>query len=750
MASANFMSETTFPVFLRQLNLPLHPAVWTDYVALVVFAGLLVVYLTRGLLWDVPDPYYHVYFERPQSDGKDQNSAKSNQTKAQRSIAKKLNETDKRAVIFWGSQSGTAERFATQLAKECQSRFGLGCLAADLSDYDAESIAELAPTQLAIFILSTYGEGDPSDNATGFWDWINNNLNNSNNRATTHPAAAPLLSNLQYAAFGLGNSNYKYFNRVVDVVAQTLTENGATLLLPVGKADDAQRSTEEDFLAWKDALYAMFRTYLGLEERVVEYQPAITIVEDESLTSIDLHHGEPVGVINNSNNCSPIRALSIKNARELFAPSLSGTDRNCVHMELDLAEYPDIHYKTGDHLGVWPINPNHEVDELLTALQLHERQDVPVLLKSVEGEGAKLQLPSPTTVRALFTHYLEVSAPVSRSTIQGLLAFAPTAEAKSYLLKLAQDKDVYASYLATTHLTLGRLLRLASPNEPWTALPLSFVVEALPPIQPRYYSISSSSVLSPRRAAITALVAADALPANPQQKINGVASNYLLALSKSQSSHAHDSASAEAKDIAPPEIDATTYDVAGPSNLLQGTKLFAHVRKSKFKLPLQSSCPIIMVAAGTGLAPFRAFVAERAKLHSIGKPVGEMLLFFGCRHPDEDFIYRDELMRVAVAGSDQDSDSSPLLKVVTAFSRLPGEPKVYVQQRVREYGRQVVDLIEDKGANFYICGRAAMAREVGASVAEAIKEARGWDDSQVKSWTEGLKRRGKWREDVWG
>lgn len=744
------ISETTFPALLGQLIKPVQPAVLTDYIALLLFAVLSVVYFTRGLLWDRPDPYYHVYFERPQSNGKGTNSQTQAQAKAQRNIAKKLTESDKRAVIFWGSQSGTAERFATQLAKECQLRFGLSCLAADLSDYDAESITELAPPQLAIFVLSTYGEGDPSDNAGGFWDWINSN-HKGNTTKTIEPSAAasessPLLWNLQYAAFGLGNSNYKYYNRVVDVVTQSLTDNGATLLLPVGKADDAQRSTEEDFLAWKDGLYAMFRTRLGLEERAVEYQPAIAIVEDESLTPIDLHHGEPARDNNNSNgsrttaaSCSPIRALSIKNARELFAPSLS--ERNCVHMELDLAEHPEIHYKTGDHLGVWPINPDSEVERLLTALQLHERQDVPVLLRAVDAAGAKVQLPSPTTIRALFRHYLEICAPVSRTTIQGLLSFAPTAEAKSYLLKLAQDKDVYASYLATTHLTLGRLLRLASPGEPWTALPLSYVVEAVPLIQPRYYSISSSSVLSPRRAAITALVAADALPANPQQKINGVASNYLLALSQSQTPSSPDSADAKS-----PELD-TTYDLAGPSNLLQGTKLFAHVRKSKFKLPLQSSCPIIMVAAGTGLAPFRAFVAERAKLYAIGKPVGEMLLFFGCRRPDEDFIYRDELMRVA---GDGNGEPNSLLKVVTAFSRVSGAPKVYVQQRVREYGRQVIDLIEDKGANFYICGRAAMAREVGASVAEAIKEIKGWNDSDVKTWTEGLKRKGKWREDVWG
>ncbi|KIW33088.1 uncharacterized protein PV07_04583 [Cladophialophora immunda] len=717
MASQAF-EISSIPQVVRLFARSLQPTSIADYVALVIAAVIVAGYLTRGTLWDKPDPYYHIYFERPQQ----RDGVASSQAQAQRNIAKKLSETDKRAVIFWGSQSGTAERFANYLAKEVQSRFGLGAISADLSDYDSDSIAQLSGGQLAIFILSTYGEGDPSDNANGFWDWINNGS----------PDALP---DLQYAAFGLGNSNYKYYNRVVDVVVEALKKKGATLLLPVGKADDAERSTDEDFLSWKDDLFAMFRNRLGMEEQVVEYQPTIVVTEDDSLTPIDLHHGEPTHSRDNPKaaaSCSPIRPLSITNPRELFQSS----ERNCVHMELDLAEHPEIHYKTGDHLAVWPTNPESEVEILLTVLRLQDRQDIPISLKSVDA-ATKLQIPTPTTIRALFYRYLEICAPVSRSTIQGLATFAPSPDARLRVLKLGQDKDSYLSYLRKNHLTLGRLLKLASPDEPWAKLPLSYLMEALPLMQPRYYSISSSSVLSPRRAAITALVASDYVPENQEQKINGVTSNYLLALSQSYPATAAAEMQAE-KSVRP------QYDLFGPTNLLQGTKLFAHVRKSKFKLPIQSSCPIIMVAAGTGIAPFRAFIAERAKLHAIGKPIGEMILFFGCRRPQEDFIYREELEQAqAAVGRD-------VFKIITAFSRVQGQDKVYVQQRVREHGKQVVNLIEEKSASFYICGRASMAREVGFSLGETMKEIKGWSDSEVKSWGEGLKRTGKWKEDVWG
>ncbi|KIW80880.1 hypothetical protein Z517_03903 [Fonsecaea pedrosoi CBS 271.37] len=709
---------TSIPQLVRLVTTSLQPASGADYVALVIAAVIVAGYLTRGTLWDKPDPYSYIYFERPQQ----RNGVASSQTPSQRNIAKKLSETDKRAVVFWGSQSGTAERFASHLVKEVQSRFGLGALSADLSDYDSESITELSDGRFAIFILSTYGEGDPSDNANGFWDWIN--------RGSPHS-----LSNLQFAAFGLGNSNYKYYNRVVDVVVEALTRKGATLLLPAGKADDAEHSTDEDFLSWKDDLFAMFRSKLGIEERVVEYQPSIIVTEDDSLALIDIHQGKPTHSRDNPKAaaaCSPIRPLSVTNSRELFQNS----ERNCVHMELDLAEHPEIHYKTGDHLAVWPTNPEPEVEILISVLHLHDRQDFPLSLKSVDA-ATKLQIPTPTTIRALFHRYLEICAPVSRSTIQGLAAFAPSPQAKQRVLELGQDKDLYMSFLKKNHLTLGRLLKLASRGEPWAKLPLAYLIEALPLMQPRYYSISSSSVLIPRKAAITALVASGHVPENPEQKILGVTSNYLLALSQTHPASA-------AADIQAEKVTSPQYDLLGPSNLLHGTKIFGHVRKSKFKLPIQSSCPIIMVAAGTGIAPFRAFIAERAKLHAIGKPIGEMMLFFGCRRPQEDYIYRDDLEQAQAAVGKH------VFQIVTAFSRVPGQDKVYVQQRVREHGTQVVQMIEEKSANLYICGRASMAREVGFNLGETVKALKGWSDSEVKGWTEALKRTGKWREDVWG
>ncbi|KAF2255267.1 cytochrome P450 reductase 2 [Trematosphaeria pertusa] len=713
------METLNFPIDVSGLQSTLHPLLQTiksspiidtlkpsttaDSVAVLLFLLSALGYLTRGRVWDRPDPNYKIYFERPQLvDGES-----SSKTAATRNIAQCLEDGSYQAVIFWGSQSGTSERFAEILARECLIHFGIRALAADLSDYDAESIAAIRGTHFAIFILSTYGEGDPSDNAAGLWDWIKR-VKEENTK----------LDSLRYLALGLGNSNYKYYNRVLDAVVQVLDAAGATTLVPSRRADDARGATEEDFQSWKDDVFALFRR-MGYEEKSVEYQPTVKVElraapdpQNDVAHQISVHHQQ-------SSTNSAILPLPVKNARELFTAG----DRNCIHMELDLGNN-DIVYKTGDHIGIWPCNPDEEVQRLLHALGLEARRSDALEVSPLDG-SAKPKVPSLTTLEAALRHHLEICSLVSRKTALDLAQFAPTPEAKTMILEIGEDRERYAQLISTTHVTLARLLQLASPTAPWTSLPLSFVIENVLPLQPRYYSISSSSVISPRRIAITALVVNKALPGKTGSTIQGLTSNYILSASKLPSNAS----------IPTPSFQHTAYD-----NMESG-RVFAHVRKSKFKLPITSSTPLILISAGTGFAPFRAFLAERTKLHAIGKPVGKILLFFGCRSAHSDFIYREELEKMQNSLGDK-------LEIVTAFSR-DGDKKVYVQDRVEEYAGEILEML-DAGANLYVCGKASMAREVDGKIEEAAATVKGLGETEVKAWTDGLKKRGKWKADVWG
>jgi len=418
----------------------------------------------------------------------------------------------------------------------------------------------------------------------------------------------------------------------VNTVDKLLQTSGAEQLLPVGKADDAKARIQEDFLFWKETLFRFLKDNFKLKEHELKYEPSVAVVEDDSLQLADLHLSEPIpsktAQIGAAN--SIIRPLSIKQSRELF----KSTNRNYIHIELNLQDHPQLTYKTGDHLAIWPINPDEEVNRLLRVLGLTERRDVLILINALES-SVKIKLPSPTTLDALFRHYVEICASVSRDTVKTLVQFAPNSNAKAYFESLSRDKETYAELLTHTHVNVGRLLELATkddPNTVWSDLPSAFLIEALPVMQPRYYSISSSSVLCPRRPSITALISNTSLVRNPESSIPGLTSNYILSLSNML-----------VVDVSKSTPGALTYKLDGPSDVLKGGKVFAHIRRSKFKLPMQSTCPLIMVAAGTGLVPFRAFVAERARLLAIGRTVGDMMLIFGCRYPNEDFIYLDEL-----------------------------------------------------------------------------------------------------------
>ncbi|KAF5547984.1 NADPH-ferrihemo reductase [Fusarium mexicanum] len=690
------------------------PQTIADMAALGTVGIASAAFLLRGIVWDKPDPYHHIWFERMGSkDGA------SSGPKATRDIAKKMEEAGKDVVIFWGSQSGTAEMFATRLSKECHLRFGLQTLCADLCDYGPESIANLPKSKLAIFIISTYGEGDPSDNTAAFWEWLHKNPDVQ-------------LPNLRYMAFGLGNTSYRYYNRVIDVVAEFLDKAGAQRLMPVAKANDAQGGTEEDFLSWKDDLYTHFQTKLGYEERDIPYEPSIQLVEDESLDIMDLNLGEPIqnrsGPAKIVKQYSPIRPLTVQSSHELY----TSPGRNCLHMELDISDHPELRYRTGDHLAVYPINPDHEIQLLLKALDLEDRAEKPLLVQALE-EGVTIKIPSPTSALALFRHYLEISAPVSRETVGQLARFAPSAEVAQTLTTLGKSKEAYAEYIAKNHITLGRLLTLVAPGSVWDKLPLSYVVETLPTLQPRYYSISSSSTVSARKLSITCGVDNSPLQRDPSRSIRGVTTNYLYALGKTLNG-----------DGKQPEVgpEAPTYALSGPGDALQGHKVFACLRRSNFKLPTMSSTPLVMIGAGTGLAPFRGFILERARLKSVGKPIGKMILFFGCRAPDQDYLYRDELAEVA-------KELQGSFEIVTAFSRANGQPKKYVQDKVEERNKDVCDLLRD-GASIYFCGRASMAREVGNVVEESMKTQNNWSEAEARSWAEAAKKGNKWLEDVWG
>ncbi|KAF9872150.1 NADPH cytochrome p450 [Colletotrichum karsti] len=698
----SYLNSTHTHLLMDALEVLTKKVSYDDYLILPLVLLLSLYVFNRGSILPKSDPYHHKWFWKPQ-DGMLHDASPSKRT---RNIAEKIKESSFDVVIFWGSQSGTAEAFAHRLARDFYRRFRLKALVADISDYDPDTITLIPESTLCIFIVSTYGEGDPSDNAQDFITW-----------ATS--ATGVSLEHLQYAAFGCGNSNYRYYNKVVDDVVAALSKFRANAVVSAGKGNEATRTTEEDFVEWKDELFKTLTSSFGYKEYDVDYEPSVDVVYADPKKDTP-HIGQPhykatskkAATQNSAVVSAPIKAM-----RELVR--YDGQGRSVIDLEVDFSASPEVKYKTGDHIAIWPVNPEDEINSLFELLGLKRRKKevIEIIPKSAEEKDTKV--PSPTTIQVLFQHYLEICAPVPRESALSLIQFAPTEKMKTELRAIGKTRETYATFLEMNHITLARLLRHTvsiDPSAEWTTLPLSFVVDILPAIQPRLYSISSSRITSPRHVSLTVSVKPSQLVANPGTTISGLTSTYLSRLKLTQSS-SHG------------QLDTKTPTV------------YAQIRGSTFKLPVLPSVPLIMVAAGTGIAPFRAFLRERARLASVGKDVGNMTLFFGCQS-EADYLYHDEISEM-VAG--------PLngkLEVTTAFSRGSGT-KMYVQHRLQARGEDVGRLLLEKDAAFYICGAANMAKAVGGVVRDIVKQAKSWDDSQVEDWRQERKRSKRWFEDVW-
>lgn len=240
--------------------------------------------------------------------------------------------------------------------------------------------------------------------------------------------------------------------------------------------------------------------------------------------------------------------------------------------------------------------------------------------------------------------------------------------------------------------------------------PLDHLLELLPHLQSRYYSISSSPKMYPDSIHITAVLVEYETKTGRTNK--GVTTSWLRKLMEQSNN-------------------------GGP---MPYVPIF--VRHSSLRLPYRPICPVIMVGPGTGLAPFRGFIQDRKVTRDKeNKSLGNTVLYFGCRHRKEDFIYEEELNGYR--------ESGVLSELRLAFSRDQDE-KVYVQHRLRENSSAVWQMLEKEKGYFYVCGDARnMARDVQNVLLQIVQEEGKKDANAASEYIKRLQKRGRYLQDVW-
>ncbi|MBF4607625.1 sulfite reductase subunit alpha [Curtobacterium sp. VKM Ac-1393] len=331
-----------------------------------------------------------------------------------------------------------------------------------------------------------------------------------------------------------------------------------------------------------------------------------------------------------------------------------------------------IEYAAGDALAVVPVNDAVFVDELL---------------EQVGATGGESFDGRPIT--EVLRSDREIRTP-SKDLIADLVQRAPASELAAVVSH--GDKHELDRWL------WGRdvldLLRDAGPAAPG----LDELLPNLRPLQARQYSISSSPLAHPDRIHLTI---ASVRYGDPHRMHAGVASTFLA-------------------DRVDPD---GTVDVYLQPN-------------AAFGVPSDAAAPMIMIGPGTGIAPFRGFLHERAAAGATGRN----WLFFGDQHRDTDFVYRDELTELQEQGV--------LNRLDLAFSRDQAE-KVYVQTRMREQSAELFAWLED-GGHVYVCGDASrMAKDVEAALLDVIRTGRGRDEDDAQSYLADLRRLKRYVRDVY-
>ncbi|AOS62030.1 bifunctional cytochrome P450/NADPH--P450 reductase [Actinoalloteichus hymeniacidonis] len=353
--------------------------------------------------------------------------------------------------------------------------------------------------------------------------------------------------------------------------------------------------------------------------------------------------------------------------------------RSKRHLELRLPEGRT--YRTGDYLSVLPQNHPELVTRMLTRLGIDPEHLVSIASDAPNG---RIPVGLPIRVDDLLTRHTDLSAPATPGVIAALAETTRCTPERRELTELANQAESGERRPSLLHL----LERFAS-----CPVDLAWVLERLPEPRARQYSISSAAEVQTEVALTVSVVEGPDRAGSGTYR--GAASSYL------QRTHPG---------------DRLTVALAAP--------------QEEFRPPADNSVPVVMIAAGSGIAPFRAFIAARRARAEKGEPHGANLLFFGCRHPDSDDLYAEEFAPLVAAGT---------LQVHRAFSRRPDGDVHYVQHRLWAERRSVLDLVE-QGAHLYVCGDVT---GMGPAVEECLRRI-GPDED----WLDRLRAAGRYATDL--
>ncbi|TKA82890.1 hypothetical protein B0A55_01178 [Friedmanniomyces simplex] len=457
-----------------------------------------------------------------------------------------------------------------------------------------------------------------------------------------------------YAVFGCGHSDWsKTFHKIPNSIDALMEQHGGSRMCARGSANAAKGDMMSAFQTWEDDVF-----WPAVQKKYG--------VGDADGASEATGLGQSLTISVSSQRASRLRAdvseAKVLETRSLTAPGVPEKR----HIELQLPS--EMTYRAGDYLAVLPLNPSETVHRVMLRFSL----SWDALLQIDSKSNTTLPTEHPISAYDLFSAYVELSQPATKRGINMLVEASKEDKTKEQLKQIL-DGD-FDGQITKRRVSLLDLLE----RYPTIELPLGAFVASLMSMRVRQYSISSSPLADPRRVTLTyAVLEAESL--SGQGRHIGVASWYL-------------------------------------SHLKPGDIVHVAVKPSHqaFHLPVDSNVPVLMFCAGTGLAPFRSFIQERAAQIGAGRKLAPAHLYYGCRHPDRDSLYADELARW---------EKMEAVTLHYAYSRAPELSQGYkhIDDAMRADGQLLLDLW-DANARVFVCGSHGVGESVKHTCLELAKE----------------------------
>uniref|UniRef100_A0A8C5JFF3 Nitric oxide synthase n=1 Tax=Junco hyemalis TaxID=40217 RepID=A0A8C5JFF3_JUNHY len=555
---------------------------------------------------------------------------------------------------------------------------------------DEYNICDLENETLLLVVTSTFGNGDsPGNGKVMFTSEVN-----------------LLFISCRYAVFGLGSSMYPEFCAFAHTIDQKLAQLGASQLTPVGEGDELN-GQEEAFRSWAVSAFKAACDIFNIRGRHSIQLPEIyTSEESWDPTSYRVvHDSQPMDLAKALAN---IHAKDVIPMKLKFRQNLqsSKSSRVTILVKLHCETNHEVHYLPGEHIGIFPGNQAELVHGIIARVKDAPPAGQTIRLETCIDGGywaSHKKIPACTLPEAL-TYLLDITTPPSQQLLKKLSQLVTAEGDKQRLEVLCQSTEEYNKWKFYNSPNILEVLEEFPSAEVTTA----FLLTQLPLLKPRYYSVSSSCDMTAREIHLTVAVVNYRTRDGEGPLHHGVCSTWLNTI----------------------ELNETIPCFIRSAN--------------EFHLPEEPAKPCILIGAGTGIAPFRSFWLQRLyDLEHRGLKGGDMTLLFGCRQPDLDHIYREETEEMKRRGVLRD--------VYTAYSRLPGQEKVYVQDILQgQLEARVCEVLHGQQGHVYVCGDVRMARDVAAALRALLARALRLSPQQANEHLQQLKSQKRYHEDIFG